>query len=494
MSTSLSAEREELLRRRLFERSAKKRPALTEGPERGENPELSFAQRRLWFLDQLRPDDVAYVIPAAYRLRGELDADALERALAGVVERHEVLRTRFALNGDEPYQLVEPAAFVLRREDLSRAADPAGAARAEAAAEAATPFALDAGPLLRVRLLKLAAEDHVLLVTVHHSVFDGVSLGLLTREVTAGYAAALAGERPELPELPLQYADFAVRQRARLSGERLAGHLRHWREQLADVPQVLELPVELNRPLNPSFRGRSVPFTVPAEVTEGLRGLAREHRASLYMVTLAAYQAVLGRHARVNDLLVGSPVAGRIGREVEQLIGFFVNTVPLRARLSGEPTFAELVDQVRDTALSAFSHQELPIEKLVEELAPTRDLSRNPLIQVWFNLLNTEGGAEVGELALAGLDVRQFETDGTTTRFDVELHLFDNGTSELTGELIYATDLFSADTARRLAGHYLNFLTAVAADPTLRISRVRIITDEELDLLDRFNSTATEAS
>jgi hypothetical protein len=487
MTENSQAAREELVRRRLFSPTTRRasRPVT---PQRTERPPLSFAQHRVWFVDHLQPGSLAYVIPAAYRIAGELNAPALERALGTVVERHESLRTRFAVADGRPYQQIDPVDCTVPVIDLSTSDDPEAAARAAAVAEAQTSFDLATGPLLRARLLHLGPSDHVLLISVHHSVFDGLSLGILARELSVAYPAALAGEPARLPELAMQYADFAVWQRQHLSADRLQRHLDYWRKRLDGVAPALELPTDRPRLRTPSFRGGVYAFSVPQETATGLRELAKRHTASLYMVALAAYQAVLSRHAMVTDVVVGSPIGGRLRSEVEDLIGFFVNTVALRADLSGDPPFDELLSQVRDTTLEAYEHQELPFEKLVEELAPPREMSRNPVVQVWFNMLTEDSDRDFGDIALPGLAVRDFPIDTITTRFELEMHLFDNGPRGLSGELIYAMDLFDRTTARWFAEHYLNFLTGVAADPSAAVSRVPITTAEELELFDNWNN------
>ncbi|MFB7664834.1 condensation domain-containing protein [Kitasatospora sp. NPDC056138] len=482
----MTGNREELLRRRLSGRAGGRAVPPT-AARRAERPELSFGQRRIWFVDQVQSDNAAYTIPIAYRVRGDLDVASLRDALATVVERHEALRTRLPAFGGEPYQCIEPAGPVLRCEDLSPETDPEALAAEIFAREADSSFDLDAGPLFRARLLRLARFDHVLLLTVHHSVFDGWSLGVLTRELSDAYAALHQGRRPQLSQVPLQYADFAAWQRAHLTADTLSRHLDYWRGKLAGAPALLELPTDRPRPEVPSHRGGAVRFTVPAETAGRLRELARSQSASLFVVTLAAYQVVLSRYTAMADLVVGVPVAGRDRRELEGLIGFFAHTLPLRADLGGDPSFARLVAQVRESALDGMSHQELPFEQLVEQLAPARELGRNPLVQVLFNLLTRDTGIEPDALVLTGLEVTDFSPGPVSTRFDLELHLFDHG-SELTGRLIYAAELFDRTTMSWFTGHFLNALTAVAADPAIPVSAIPLITDAELDLIARWNA------
>ncbi|MGV9695830.1 condensation domain-containing protein [Streptomyces sp. NPDC003470] len=477
--------REELLRRRLAGRAGRAGSMAT--ARRAQRPALSFGQRRIWFIDRLQPGSAAYTVPLAHRLRGELDRRSLEKALTAVVRRHEALRTRFPAAEGEPYQLVEETDPVLRFEDLSECGDPETRARDMVAAEADSAFDLAAGPLLRARLLRLGPADHVLLVTVHHIVFDGWSLSVFTGELSACYSALRAGLTPDLPELPVQYADFAAWQHAHLTPERLRGHLEHWRTELDGAPTVLELPGDRPRPGAPSHHAGAVPLVVPAGIAERLREVARARSASLFVVMLAAYQAVLSRHTSMTDLLVGVPVAGRDRRESENLIGFFAHTLPLRARLDDDPAFSDLVARVRETVLEAMSHQELPFEQLVEHLVPARELGRNPLVQVLFNLLTPETGVASDALRLAGLDVTEFAGEAVSTRFDLEFHVHDEG-ARLTARIIYPTDLFDRTTMVWFAEHLLNFVTAVAADPSVRIFDVPLVTDDELELMARWNA------
>ncbi|QIB42195.1 condensation domain-containing protein [Streptomyces aureoverticillatus] len=487
MRRKQSPDREELLRRRLAGRAG--RAGSPAKVQRAAHPELSFGQRRIWFIDRLQPGSAAYTIPLAHRLRGEVDRAALDAALADVVRRHEALRTRYPADKGEPYQLVEDTPPTLRFEDLSALPDPEARAQEILAAAAEGTFDLAGGPLLRAELLRLAPAEHVLAVTVHHIAFDGWSLGVFTRELAECYAARRAGHSPDLPELSLQYADFAAWQRAHLTADRLSGHLDHWRAELDGAPTVLELPGDHSRPEVPSHAAGEVPFVVPADTADRLRELAREQSASLFVVMLAAYQAVLARHAATSDLLVGVPVAGRDRRELEQLIGFFAHTLPLRARLDDDPAFTDLVARVRESALEGMTHQELPFEQLVEHLTPARELGRNPLVQVLFNLLTRETGTEPGALRLDGLDVTEFAGETVTTRFDLECHVHDHG-SRLSGRIVYATELFDRTTMVWFAEHLLHFVTAVAADPSVPISDVSLVTDDELELIARWNAAS----
>ncbi|HEU4754210.1 MAG TPA: condensation domain-containing protein, partial [Armatimonadota bacterium] len=365
---------------------------------------LSFAQERLWFLDRLEPGSATYNILAAWRLGGALDERALERSLGEIVRRHEALRTTFTEVDGSPVQVIAPSgAFALPVEDLSAlsGADREAALRRRAGDEARRAFDLSAGPLFRAALLCLGEEEHVLLLSMHHIVSDGWSMGVFFRELSALYAAYREGRESPLPELAVQYADYAVWQREQLAGEVLDRQLAYWRERLADAPALLELPTDHPRPGVQTFRGAHEPIELPLELLERLRALGRSEGATLYMTLLSAFQVLLGRYAGSEDVVVGSPIAGRTRGEVEELIGFFVNTLVLRTDLGGDPSFREVLGRVREATLGAYEHQELPFEKLVAELQPERSLSHSPLFQVMFTLQND--GA--GESALAGLEM-----------------------------------------------------------------------------------------
>jgi hypothetical protein len=473
MTADIAQAREALVRRRL----ARRRPTGLRVPPRSERPSLSYAQQRVWFVEQLWPGRSSYVVPVAYRIRGPLDVPALERAIAVVLDRHEALRTRFPVVAGAPYQHVDPEIPGLAVTDLSDRDDPEATALAVTEMYAGLRFDLAEGPLVRAELLRLGPGDHVLLATFHHIVFDGVSLDRFATEVSTVYA----GGRP--PTLPVQYRDFAAWQREHLDEKRSAGHLAYWRERLAGVPAVLDLPTDRPHPDTPSFSGAVIPLTVPADVTAALREMTRGHSSTLHPIALAAYHAVVARYGAATDVVVVITMAGRVRAEVENLIGFFVNTVPIRAELADDPPFAELVRRVRAAAVEAQAHQELPFDKLVEELAPSRDLSRIPFAQVHFSFV---ADPDFATLSLPGAEVTDFSRPAAAVRFELELHMRDRG-DDLAGELLYATDLFDRGTAERFAEHYLNFLVGVCRDPNQRISQVPITTAEELGLFEQWN-------
>ncbi|HEU4880686.1 MAG TPA: condensation domain-containing protein, partial [Longimicrobium sp.] len=452
---------------------------------------LSFAQERLWFLDRLEPGSTTYNIPVAWRLGGALDEAALERSLGEIVRRHDSLRTVFAQADGQPVQVIVPfGGFTLPVEDLSRLieADREAAVRRRAGEEALQPFDLAAGPLFRASLLRLGAGDHVLLLSMHHIVSDGWSLGVLRRELAALYAAYREGGESPLSELPVQYADYAVWQREQLEGEVLDRQLSYWRERLAGAPELLELPTDHPRPAVQTYRGVSVPVELSPELVERLQALGRREGATLYMTLLGAFQVLLGRYGAGEDVVVGSPIAGRTRREVEELIGFFVNTLVLRTDLSGDPSFREVLGRVREATLGAYAHQDVPFEKLVAELQPERSLSHSPLFQVMFALQNAEGGGR----ALPGLEVSGVGAGMESARFDLSLTLVASPEG-LRGALNYSTDLFERGTIDRMLGHLARVLEQVAADADVRLSRLELLGEAERALVvQEWNRTEAE--
>ncbi|MFI9722809.1 amino acid adenylation domain-containing protein [Streptomyces sp. NPDC052396] len=476
----LDAARRELVRRRLRERAAGTVPAAPARAHTQERPVLSSAQQRIWFLDRLLPSGSAYHVPAAYRVRGPLDAAALDRALRTVVSRHEQLRTRFAEAHGRPYQIVDPVPERVLRQERLTTTEGRTTVEALCAEEAVAPFDLTAGPLLRARLVTVADDDHLFLVTVHHSVFDGWSAGVFVRELSEAYAAHLRGAEPRLPQLPLRYTDFAAEQQERLRTPAMERQAAYWRRQLEAVP-ALELPADRARPPAATYRGLHVDFEVPGPTVKRLRELAAASGTTPFVVTLAAFQGLLARHSGADDIVVGTPVSGRTRSELEPMIGFFVNTLALRTRLADDPPFSTLVNRLRDTVLDAHAHQDLPFEQVVDEVSASRDLSRNPIFQVWFGLLNQGSTGELDRLRLAGTEVTEVPLDETTTRFDLELHLYDPGEDRLSGKLIAARDLFDAGSAHRFVRHYLHLLDAAVEEPSLRLSRAPLADAGECD-------------
>ncbi len=407
---------------------------------------LSFAQERLWFLDQLTPGNPVYNVPIVLAVRGRLDVPALEGAFGEVVRRHEILRTSFPLRGSRPVQeIAPPAGWILTVEDFSPDA---------ATGEALRPFDLARGPLLRTRLLRIDAEYHVLLLTLHHIAADLWGAGILVREMAAIYSGA------RLPEPPIQYADFAVWQRQWLDGEELSRQLAFWRRELDGAPPVLELPTDRPRPSVESFRGAGLPWSVEGGLGRALADLGRSRGATLFMTVIAALGILLSRWTGEDDLVIGSPVANRQRPELEGLIGMFVNTLAIRVRLAGIATFEDLLAGVRRTSLDAFEHQDLPFERLVEELKPQRDLSRHPLFQVALAFQNVRLGNPEG-IEVPGLVFESLPLASATTKFDLTFTLFE-GEDGLAGQVEYATDLFDTATVERLLGHLRNLLAGIA--------------------------------
>ncbi|HEX2094417.1 MAG TPA: amino acid adenylation domain-containing protein, partial [Longimicrobiaceae bacterium] len=452
---------------------------------------LAPAQERLWFLDQMDPgNDLAYTLAGAVRLEGPLQVSALERALGRILERHEVLRTRFEVWEGRPVQVVESAvAFPLPVEDL--AGDPAGGDREAAvlewaAREARHPFDLAAGPLIRARLLRVSPRDHVLLVTVHHLVADGWSLEVLMRDLAELYAASLEGRPPRLPGLPVQYADYAVWHAEWLRG-RVEPQLAYWRRELEGSDPVLELPTDRPRPPIQAHRGAVERFVLPAGLRDSLDDLGRRAGATLFMVLLAGLQSVFHRYTGQTDFVIGSPVANRTRPEVEGLIGMFFNTLALRARLEGDPTFTGLLDRVRTTLLGAFQHQDLPFERLVEELAPERRLSHSPIFQVVCAFQDAPGEG----IQLPGCEATSLPVHNGTSKFDLAFFL-ENAAEGIRGVVEYDTDLFDAGTVRRLVGHLCTLLEGAAADPRLPVGSLPLLTREEMERL-RAEWSRTEA-
>ncbi|HEX7243842.1 MAG TPA: condensation domain-containing protein, partial [Longimicrobiaceae bacterium] len=463
-------------------------PPIEHVPHDGELP-LSFAQQRLWLVDRLDPGNPAYNMPGALRLRGPLDTAALRASVGGLALRHEALRTTFAARAGVPVQVVHPPApAALPELDLRgvAAAEREREAGRLAAEEAMRPFDLERGPLLRTTLLRLGEADHVLLFTLHHLVGDGWSMDVLQRDLSALYAAFSRRGEPALPEPPVRYADFAVWQRAWLSGAVLEEQIRFWKEELRGAPPLLEIPTDRPRTAGGHPRSGSHRFALPAGVASRLRALSRHEGATLFMATLATWQALLGRYAGQDDVVVGTPVAGRTRAETEEVVGFFVNMLALRVELAGGPTWRELLARVRETALGAYDHQELPFERLVEELEVERSLAHTPIFQATFAL---DRSAAHDALSLGGVAVEPFGTGGGASKFDLELTLQD-GEAGLAGTLTYRAALFEAETVARLAGHLEVLLEELAAEPERRPHQVSLLRGSEREqVLRSWNAT-----
>jgi len=452
--------------------------------------ELSFAQQRLWFLYRLDPDSPFYNISAAWRLNGLLDADVLKNAINIIIQRHEALRTTFSVQQGEPIQLIAPSLTLpLPEIDLCDLPDAERETEVQrlVTEEARQSFDLEKGPLLSVKLLRLEKQEHVLLLVVHHIVSDGWSMGVLMREISALYKALAAGQANPLPALPIQYADFSVWQRGWLQGEVLENQLRFWKERLTGA-STLELPTDRPRPAVQTLAGNYLSFRFTESLTTALKALGYDEGATLFMTLLATFQVMLHRYTHQEDIVVGSPIAGRQQQETEGLIGFFVNTLALRADLSSDPTFRELLGQVRETTLGAYAHQDLPFEKLVEELQPERNLSHSPVFQVMFALQNIPPR----DLKLADVTISQIAARSKTAKYELSLFMVEEG-KELSGLFEYNTDLFDEATIQRMAEHYQALLEDIVSRPDQRISALTLLTGaERQQLLVDWNATTTD--
>jgi len=452
---------------------------------------LSFAQQRLWFIDQLAPGTALYNMPMAMRLHGNVDVTVLERVLSEIIRRHEVLRTSFEMAGYQPVQVIAPAQPMrlpvedLRELELSRREEIAAQLVRE---DSHQPFDLSCGPMLRARLLRLDEEEYVVLLTMHHIVTDGWSRAVLLREVATLYRAFVVGEPSPLPELEIQYADYAVWQRRWLQGEELERQISYWREQLKGAPSVLRLPLDHPRPAVQTHQGAHYRFRLDPEVSRRLKQVSREAGVTMFMLLLTAWEVLLHRLSGAEDICIGTAVAGRNHAEVDLLIGFFVNTLVLRVDLGGDPTFGELLERVREKCVAAYGHQDVPFEKLVEELAPERSMSHSPLFQVMLVMQQESDAAE----QLEGLAVSGAGGEVASAKYDLTLHLHESG-GVLNGELEYNTDIFVAESARRMVEQWERVLAAGVEDPKRRLSELPLLSDDERTrIVAEWNETAVE--
>ncbi|MEM9490081.1 MAG: condensation domain-containing protein, partial [Myxococcota bacterium] len=459
--------------------------------QRDERLPLSSAQERLWFLAQLEPEESKYNTLTSVRIEGQLELSVLSRCFEELFRRHEVLRTAFVTADDQPYQQIIPdVSFSLGQADLtSLARDKRDAEAQRLAIELAIqPYDLSRPPLLRVLVVRLDIDVYLLFMSMHHIVSDGWSGAVFARDVSVLYDALSQDHVPDLPELPVQYADYALWQRSWLDSEFLAAELDWWQQNLDGVP-ALQLPVARPRPAALSGRGGLLVQELPQDLVARLQHLSGEHRATLFMTLLASFQVLLFRYTGQTDFAVGSPVAGRTRIELESLIGFFVNMLVLRADLSGDPSMVELMARVREVTLDAYARQEVPFDKIVQELQPRRDLSRTPLFQVTFALQNIPEE----RLSAADLVLKPIDVPAAASRFEMEL-LVDQQGDQLAVNWVYSTDLFDQATIARMAGHYLLVLEAVADDPTRAISQLpaRLLSVEEERTIDAWSGTALE--
>ena len=465
-------------------------PEISRRPGGSDTFPLSFAQQRLWFIHQLDPESPAYNIPLAGRLRGALNLLVLRQSLQEIARRHEVLRTRFLMRDRQPVQVTG------ERDELALPlCDISGLGESEreqlaikiARQEAGRTFDLERGPVWRASVVRLGEQDHVLLLNIHHIACDGWSVGVLVKEFTALYEQYSQGRESDLPELDVQYADFAVWQREWLQGEVLDHQLSYWKNHLDEAP-ALELPTDRPRTAAPTHRSEELPFSLPVELTTGLKQLGQREGVTLFMTLLAALEVVLGRYAGKDDVAVGTPIANRNRSETEGLIGFFVNQLVLRTDLSGDPSLRELLGRVRETTLGAYAHQDIPFEKLVEELAPDRRLGRSPLFQVELALQNAPQAA----LLVPGLTFSAFAADYGVAKFDLTISLSEARQSVL-GRAEYATDLFDGVSVERLLRHVRSVLEAMVSDVERRTSGIGLLTaQEQQQLLVEWNDTKAE--
>jgi amino acid adenylation domain-containing protein len=447
----------------------------------------SFSEQRLWFLDRLEPESRAYKLAVASRLRGRLDVAAMERALNELIVRHETLRTTFSMIDGAPQRVIQrPRPMPLPVTDLGESEQTQEHAQALIRAEAERGFDLESGPLLRARLLRLGEDEHIFILTLHHIIVDGWSMGVLNRELSALYSGCLGGRSADLPALPIQYADYASWQRQWIEDGGLDRQLKYWTHQLAGAPPLLELPTDRPRPARQSFRGAIVRKVLPAELLERLRALGEREGTTLYMTLLAAFSVLLSRSCGQEDVVVATPVANRDRSELEGVIGFFVNTLALRVNLEGDPSFRELLGRVRETAIGAYSNQDLPFEKLVEELNPPRQLSYSPVAQVLFFLENPVGESS---LELEGLTQERISGGRLTSKFDLSAYAVESSDG-LRLSFRYCPDLFEEATVARMLDRLGVLLEAAVDDPDERIGRLPMLTAEERDrLLVEWNST-----
>ena len=490
--TNLSPAKRALLELKLGEGSART-PAEQTIPCRAtrESAPLSFAQQRLWFLNRFEPDNPSYNQPKAVRLSGPLDVSSLQKALAHIVTRHESLRTTFVAVDGNPVQIINGGQAVdLPVEDLRDCPDSTRAAEMERLLKRTVlwPFDLSKDPMLRTLLLRLADDEHILLLVTHHIASDAWSADILWKELATLYQAFTAGEASPLRPLPIQYADYAVWQRDRLQGEFLNTQITYWKQQLASVSSVLNLPTRNPRPATQGFTGAEQSMMLPQGLTDDVKAFSRREGVTLFTTLLAAFQTLLHRYTGQDDIAVGSPIAGRTRTELEGLIGFFVNTVVLRTDFAGNPSFRDLLSRVREVALGAYAHQDVPFEKVVEELQPERNLSRSPFFQVMFALQNDP--RETGKLA--GLTVDPFDIHSGTAKFDVLLSLREDPAG-LAAAIEYRSDLFELSTINRMLEHFQTLLKGIVADPDRRLSDLPLLTEAERhQVLVEWNNTEAD--
>lgn len=487
---ALSPEKRALLEKRLAKKStAQPHTGIAQLSRETNQFPLSFAQQRLWVLEQLVPGLPMYNMSGFVRFIGKLDRQATKLCLNAVVERHEALRTTFASVNGQPVQVIAPSLILPIDEiDLRQLPHTLEDIAQLAVEDARQPFDLVNGPLCRIKLLRLADDDHVVLLTMHHLISDGTSIRVLFQDAITVYEDLINGRKPRLLGLPIQYADFAVWQRQWLQNERLEQLLTYWKKQLGGQLPILQLPTDRPRPTMQTFVGARQTFSLPVSLTSALRALSQREGVTLFMVLLAAFQTLLHRYTGQEDILVGSPIANRNRAEIEGLIGFFVNTLVLRTDLTGNPTFSALLKRVQQVALGAYTHEELPFEKLVEELQPERNMSHTPLFQVLFGLQNDP----TTSLEIAGLTMHFQEVDSRTAKCDITLNMTEKS-DYVEAYLEYNTDLFESDTMARMISHFKTILHHVVENPEQRLSDIPLLTQPERnEILIGWNDTHTD--
>ncbi|MEH2026224.1 amino acid adenylation domain-containing protein [Nostoc sp.] len=484
---ALSPEKQELVLQKL---KKQQQSSLLTPVSREQPLPLSFAQQRLWFLDQLEGENCVYNVPFFWQINGFLNISALEQAITAIVQRHEVLRTTFSFVDESPIQVIHAhLQLTMQVLDWRQLTEENQLSRATqlATEELQQPFDLSNPPLLRVKLLQLTDQSYLLLLAIHHIVCDGWSMDIFRRELFSLYTAFCAGEPSPLTKLSLQYADFAHWQRQWLQGKVLQTQLNYWQKQLAAAPPLLELPTDRPRPSVQSFRGRSEFLKLNQDLTQKLKRLSQESGTTLFMTLLTAFTLLLSRYSGQEDIIVGSAIANRNRRETEALIGFFVNTLALRTNLQGNPTFLELLERVKQVTLDGYDHQDLPFEKLVDELGLERSLSHHPLFQVAFGLQNETQQ----QLEINGLTLTRFTWENTTTLFDLSL-IFRETPQGLTGEWEYASDLFAAKTIQKMAEHFAVLLEGIVDNPQQTINTLPLSAEDERQQIQVWNQTQTD--
>lgn len=480
----LSPEKRQLLLRQLAQQKKGDRSEVQPIPRLSRETNIfpiSFSQERLWFLDRLEPENAAYNIPAAFRLKGILNLSIFENSLSKIFERHEALRTTFIARDEKIFQVIQPAGpFKLTVVDLKQL--PVTSSESEVqrliSREAMTPFDLSQGPLVRASVLEISQEEHIFLLTMHHIISDGWSVGVFIRELQALYTVLSNNEPGTLPELPIQYADFAQWQREWLQGDRLESQLAYWRKQLGGNLSQLEVLLDHPRPPVQSHLGRRANLSLPPSLVHSLKHLSREEDATLFMTLLAAFKLLLHRHTGVEDILVGSPIAGRTRAELEPMVGFFLNTLVLRTDLSGNPSFRKLVQRVKKIAIDAYTYQDVPFEKLLIELQPERSLNRTPFFQIFFNMLNLEER----QITLPDLTMELIETVDLAAKFDITLYLTEKSQA-LELNLVYNPDLFTHERMEEMLSQYHFLLLQIAASPDEKIDSFSLSTSQSRAVL-----------